>query len=112
VPNSEQLPAYGALPTRTGRSSLNYFNWESQSTTSTASPTGQRYVHHAQRGSTAHLSVRETKERDGGPGAPPHLYAGPATYVHHTGDRPMRIIWRLEYPLPADVFHAARVAAG
>jgi hypothetical protein len=28
------------------------FQWESQSTTSSTSPTGQRYIHHVQRGST------------------------------------------------------------
>jgi len=27
------------------------FHWESQSTTTAASPTGQRYIHHAARGS-------------------------------------------------------------
>lgn len=43
---------------------------------------------------------------------PPNLYAGPVTYVSHTGVRPMRILWKVDYELPADVFHAARVAAG
>ncbi|SDY69209.1 Superfamily II DNA or RNA helicase [Micromonospora pattaloongensis] len=87
------------------------FQWESQSTTASTSPTGQRYINHAARGSTVHLFVRETKMADGDLGAPPYLYAGPMTYVKHSGDRPMRIVWRLENPLPADVFHAARVAA-
>lgn len=27
-------------------------------------------------------------------------------------DRPMRILWKLEHELPADIFHAARVATG
>jgi hypothetical protein len=88
------------------------FQWESQSTTSTRSPTGQRYIHHAERGSTVHLFVRETKDADGDLGVPPYLYAGPMTYTQHTGDRPMRIVWRLKHPLPADIFHAARVAGG
>jgi hypothetical protein len=88
------------------------FQWESQSTTSTASATGQRYLHHASRGSSVHLFVRETKESDGALGAPPYLYAGRMKYVDHTGDRPMRIRWKLHQPLPADVFHAARVATG
>ncbi len=88
------------------------FQWESQSTTSGASKTGQRYVHHADRGSTVHLFLRETKEADGALGAPAYLYAGPMSYVRHTGDRPMRILWRLARPLPADVFHGARVASG
>jgi superfamily II DNA or RNA helicase/HKD family nuclease len=88
------------------------FQWESQSTTSTASPTGQRYLHHADRTSTVHLFVRESMEPDGGLGRPPYLYAGPMTYQNSTGDRPMRILWQLKHPLPADVYHSARVAAG
>ncbi|CAN5246112.1 hypothetical protein BH18ACT12_BH18ACT12_20580 [soil metagenome] len=88
------------------------FQWESQSTTSEASPTGQRYVGHRERGSSVHLFIRETKEADGDMGAPAYLYAGPASYVSHTGDRPLRIVWRLRYELPAETFHSARVAAG
>jgi superfamily II DNA or RNA helicase len=88
------------------------FQWESQNATSEASKVGQRYVHHRERGSTVHLFFRDSKEADGDLGAPAYLYAGPASYVSHTGDRPMRIIWSLEYELPADVFHAAKVAAG
>ena len=88
------------------------FQWESQSLTTEASPTGQRYINHGRRGSTVHLFVRETKEADGDLGAPPYLYAGPMTYVSHTGERPMRILWHLAYELPADTFHAARVAVG
>lgn len=88
------------------------FQWESQNATSVASKSGQRYIHHRERGSSVHLFFRDSKEADGDLGAPAYLYAGPATYVSHTGERPMRLIWRLEYELPADVFHAARVAAG
>lgn len=88
------------------------FQWESQSTTSATSPTGERYVNHVGRGSTVHLFFRESKDSDGALGAPPYFYAGPATYVSHTGSRPMRIIWKLKYELPADLFHAARVASG
>ncbi|MBE3009058.1 DUF3427 domain-containing protein [Microbispora sp. NEAU-D428] len=83
------------------------FQWESQSTTREMSETGQRYVSHTQRGSTVHLFIRESKES-----APPYLYAGPMTYLEHEGERPMRIRWRLDYPLPADVFHYAKVTAG
>ncbi|MGQ5263661.1 DUF3427 domain-containing protein [Micromonospora sp. ZYX-F-536] len=89
----------------------NLFQWESQSTTSSASGTGQRYIQHAERGSTVHLFVRETKLADRDLGAPPYLYAGPMTYQEHTGDRPMRILWRLHHPLPADIYAAARAIA-
>lgn len=88
------------------------FQWESQSATSEASPTGRRYVHHQEDGSTVHLFVRESKESDGDLGAPPYLYAGRARYVRHSGDRPMRITWKLDQDLPADAYLAARVAAG
>ena len=88
------------------------FQWESQSTTSADSPTGQRYIHHRERGSTVHLFLRASKIADGDLGAPPYLYAGTMTYVSHTGDRPMRITWNLHHPLPADIFHSAAVAAG
>jgi hypothetical protein len=32
--------------------------------------------------------------------------------VSHQNDRPVEILWELERDLPADVFHAARAAAG
>jgi superfamily II DNA or RNA helicase/HKD family nuclease len=88
------------------------FQWESQNTTREGSATGQRYVNHVAAGSTVHLFLRETKERDGALGAPPYLYAGTMRYVSHEGERPMRIRWRLDQPLPADVYHSAQVAAG
>ncbi|WBB56701.1 DUF3427 domain-containing protein [Verrucosispora sp. WMMD573] len=87
------------------------FQWESQSTTSSWSATGQRYINHAARGSTVHLFVRETRVPDRDLGAPAYLYAGPMTYQDHTGDRPMRIIWRLRHPLPADMYATARAIA-
>jgi superfamily II DNA or RNA helicase/HKD family nuclease len=86
------------------------FQWESQSTTAEKSPTGQRYINHRKMGSSVHLFVRETKTADGTLGTPPYLYAGPMSYLTHTGERPMRILWELEQALPADVFHAAKIA--
>jgi hypothetical protein len=88
------------------------FHWDSQSTTSSTSGVGRRYIQHAERGSTVHLFLRETKEPDRDLGVPPYLYAGTMAYLRHTGDRPMQIVWRLDRPLPADIFHSARVAAG
>lgn len=88
------------------------FQWESQSTTSEASPTGQRYIHHQQQGSTIHLFLRESKQPDGDLGSPPYLYAGRVRYLSHTGDRPMRILYKLDHDLAPEVFLAAEVAAG
>lgn len=87
------------------------FQWESQSTTTSASATGQRYIHHEKQGSTVHLFVRETKVAEGNMGVPAYLYAGPMRYREHSGERPMRIIWELAHPLPADMYSAARAIA-
>ncbi|MGY1632228.1 DUF3427 domain-containing protein [Geodermatophilus sp. SYSU D01186] len=86
------------------------FQWESQNTTRPETGVGGRYINHRELGSSVHLFLRETKAADGNLGAPPYLYAGPMTYLSHTGARPMRIHWRLDHALPADVFHAAKVA--
>jgi superfamily II DNA or RNA helicase len=88
------------------------FQWESQNATSESSSAGQRYIHHRARRSAVHLFFRDSKEADGDLGAPAYLYAGPASYVSHSGNRPMRIVWKLHHELPADIFHAASVATG
>jgi hypothetical protein len=75
------------------------FHWESQSTTAAAAATtGQRYIHHAARGSRVLLYrcaeacgyVRdEQRKQDGRPGAPtePFVCLGFATYESHEGER-------------------------
>jgi superfamily II DNA or RNA helicase/HKD family nuclease len=87
------------------------FHWESQSQTREGSPTGQRYIHHVERGSRVMLLVRPSN-KDAWGRTPPFTFLGPATYVSHTGERPMAIVWRLHRPMPLDVFKLARVAAG
>jgi superfamily II DNA or RNA helicase/HKD family nuclease len=84
------------------------FHWESQSTTSAASPTGQRYIHHRERGSHILLFVRQTKTN--ALGTSPYVFLGPADYVSHEGDRPMAITWRLRQPMPTEVYQASLVA--
>jgi len=83
------------------------FHWESQSRTTVASPTGQRYLNGT---STVLLFVRETDSDEYGSGAP-FLFLGPATYVSHIGEKPIAITWALQHPMPADFFAAASVAA-
>ena len=75
------------------------FHWQSQSTTSEQSATGQRYIHHHERGSKVLLFVREYKEDSYG--AVPYTFLGSADYVSHEGSCPMTILWRLEEPIPA-----------
>jgi superfamily II DNA or RNA helicase/HKD family nuclease len=81
-------------------------HWESQSTTSLASPTGQRYIAHQREGSSVLLFARlRSSDRA-------FWFLGPATCVGHEGERPIAITWRLEHRLPADLYttFAAAVA--
>ena len=77
------------------------FHWQSQSTTAENSPTGQRYIHHVERGSRVLLFVREFKTDRLSNGAAAYTFLGTATYVKHDGSRPMNITWRLDEPIPA-----------
>jgi superfamily II DNA or RNA helicase/HKD family nuclease len=86
--------------------SRDLFHWESQSTTSVASKTGQRYLSGA---STVLLFARQEQKDEFG--TSPYLFLGPATYVSHTGDRPIAITWKLATPMPTDFYnHASAVA--
>jgi hypothetical protein len=86
------------------------FHWESQSTTSVQSPTGQRYLNHQSQGTHVILFVRHRKHEAGRTAA--YTCLGAADYVSHQGSRPIAITWRLHKPMPDDFFREAKVAAG
>ncbi len=75
------------------------FHWQSQSTTSSDSPTGQRYIHHREHGTKVLLFVREFKTDIAG--AAPYTFLGIADYMHHEGSRPMNINYKLHRAIPA-----------
>lgn len=76
------------------------FHWQSQSTTSAESPTGQRYINHKKLGSKVLLFVRENKKDMYG-NAETYTFLGTVNYVKHAGSNPMNIIWKLDNPIPA-----------
>jgi hypothetical protein len=88
-----------------------HFHWETQSTTSLRSPTGQRYVNHDRHGSRVLLFVRQCKNADGRRTAP-YVFLGPAHYVGHRGDRPIQITWKLERSMPEVFWSKTKTAAG
>ncbi|MDG5804545.1 DUF3427 domain-containing protein [Streptomyces ossamyceticus] len=87
------------------------FHWESQNAIAESSPTGLRYQRHAQEGSHVLLFMRRYKDTDIGK-AHPWILLGPATYVEHTGSKPMAITWRLKHRLPADVWTYSAITSG
>jgi superfamily II DNA or RNA helicase/HKD family nuclease len=82
------------------------FHWQSQSTTSADSPTGQRYIRHVERGNSVLLFVREDKRHNGL--AMPYTFLGPANYAGHKDSRPMSIVWKLHHRLPAKLLRHIR----
>lgn len=87
------------------------FHWETQGVTRADSETGRRYRgEHVQEWRRL-LFVRQSKVTALGVTAP-YLFLGPVKYVSHEGEKPMRIIWELERPMPAAFFNEVKIAAG
>jgi hypothetical protein len=80
-------------------------HWESQSTTSTESPGGRRYIQHREQRTNIVLFARlDNEERS-------FWCLGPAKYVEHQGNRPVSFVWRLQHRLSGDLFSAFAAAA-
>jgi len=87
------------------------FHWESQNTASPDTPTGRRYVEQPTQGTNVILFVRERK-RDGRGETLPYHCLGRARYRSHESERPMKILWELERPMPGWLYQAGKVVAG
>ena len=77
------------------------FHWQSQSTTSEGSKTGQRYINHKKLGNRILLFVRDFKTDKLSGATEAYTYLGTANYISHEGSRPMSIVWKLDYEIPA-----------
>lgn len=84
------------------------FHWQTQSSTSQESDTGQRYINHQKEGSQVLMFVRKSPKDASGKAAP-FMYLGKMNYVRHYGNRPVSIVWKLEDPMPAHILEIARV---
>jgi hypothetical protein len=87
------------------------FHWEAQNTKSPDTPTGHRYIKQPARGTNVVLFVRERK-RDGRGETLPYHCIGRARYRSHESERPTKILWELERPMPGWLYQAAKVVAG
>ncbi|MGL5979148.1 MAG: DUF3427 domain-containing protein, partial [Erysipelotrichaceae bacterium] len=74
------------------------FHWESQSTTSDHSATGQRYINHKSLDHSILLFVREFKKDPIMGTVAPYTFLGTTTYQSHTGSNPMQIVWNMDRP--------------
>jgi superfamily II DNA or RNA helicase/HKD family nuclease len=80
--------------------SATQLHWESQSTISQSSATGQNYLHFKERGYTILFFARIERQIDDE--TAPFIYLGPAkALLSAAGNRPIRMVWELDYPIPA-----------
>lgn len=86
------------------------FHWESQNSTSSASPVGRRYLDRQSRGSQIVLFTREYAEDASGM-TMPYTCLGQVDYVQHSGEKPIAIMWKLQRPMPADVYAVGKAVA-
>lgn len=81
-------------------------HWESQSNKAQQSETGQNLIHHAERGYAILIFARDVKKRNGC--TVPFTYIGPADRVSYESERPIRMVWRLQHPMPVEMFEDNR----
>jgi hypothetical protein len=81
-------------------------HWESQSNTTQASATGQNLIDHKARGYTILIFARSQKKRNGC--TIPFTYLGPAERVSYESEKPIKMVWRLGYSLPVEMFEENR----
>ena len=79
-------------------------HWETQSRTRADDSIGRRYQDHQALGWSIHMFARLRQDERA------FWYLGTARYVHHESERPMKVTWKLEHPLPGDL-HARFAAA-
>ncbi len=86
--------------------SADRLHWESQSNTRQASPTGQNLINHETRGYRILIFARERKKEAGF--TLPFTYLGKANHVSHESERPIKFVWQLHHPMPAEMFENCR----
>ena len=84
------------------------FHWESQNSAHPGTVAGKRYL-----AGSSHvlLFVREVQDQANGV-AEAYTFLGRVTLESAEGERPIRIVWKLEHPMPGLLYGHATVAAG
>jgi len=81
-------------------------HWESQSGTSQESAAGQNLIDQMARGYTILIFARDQKKRNGC--TVPFVYLGPAERVSYESERPIKMVWKLQYSMPVEMFEENR----
>jgi hypothetical protein len=81
-------------------------HWESQSSTTRRSATGQNLIDHKERGYTILIFARSLKKQNGC--TVPFTYLGPAERVRYESEKPIKMIWQLRHAMPVEMFEENR----
>lgn len=81
-------------------------HWETQVQMSQESATGQTLIHHQAQGYTMLFFVRSCKMLDGA--TSPFTFLGSAKLVSYQSNRPIQMVWRLDHPMPVEIFEENR----
>lgn len=85
------------------------FHWEAPARGTPNQPSVRRYIEHAGQGTNDLIFVREQRRDE--LGTAPFHFLGPVTYVSRQGERPVAFKWRLQTPMPEELFEVARSVA-
>jgi hypothetical protein len=81
-------------------------HWETQSQTTQSSETGQNLIQHDKRGYTMLFFARSRKKQSGI--TAPFTFLGPAKLESFQSERPIQMVWRLDHPMPVEMFEQNR----
>jgi superfamily II DNA or RNA helicase len=84
------------------------FHWQSQSSTKPSTKKGQRHIKHQEKGIVPLLFVRNLKKDERGE-TEPYFFVGPVQLKSWKGAQPMDIVWKVEEPLPADIYKKSAI---
>jgi len=78
--------------------------WISQPKTAHTSSVGKMFINHKKLGYNVHIFIRKFAFMDGNK-TNPFIYLGKADYYKSSGDKPMRILWKLEKKIPQELIY-------
>jgi len=78
--------------------------WISQPKTFHNSSVGQMFIHHKEKGFKVHIFIRKYAFMNGNK-TNPFIYLGNAQYYNSQGDKPMKILWKLDKKIPQKLIY-------
>jgi len=78
--------------------------WISQPKTSHNSSVGKMFIHHKEKGFKVHIFIRKYAFMNGNK-TNPFIYLGNAQYYSSQGDKPMKILWKLDKKIPQKLIY-------